>query len=733
MSAPAFVFVGAKGGSGTTTVCAELVKSMRAERNIALVDGDLSGRRSDAILFDAIRPLDASREMGPIGLTRIAGFTLAELAPSYEWAFTLKFGDVEALAASLETFDCVFVDAPLPLNMPLRPFVMRATRFVVVAEPTLLGLTGARALLADLLRFGVPRERVVLVLNNRDGRPTTTSAQVERALEIKVIGEIPTLHDRSYAKRIAALAKTLRSIESEPQIETLLPSVKGFNLDRRTARRAAAGADVAAAGAATEEKEPVAVGAPHSDSGSASTTTADPSGRSREPSGARASRNGNGASAAPGLLARERFKLDIHEALAKNVNLLDASQANTDAAKFAELRAKIYDLTQGLLAERSMPGSSAEDIIAMKEEIVSEALGLGPLEDLMRDQTVTEIMVNGPKNIYAERFGKIERTGKRFTSEQQLRLVIERIIAPLGRRLDESVPMVDARLPDGSRVNAIIEPLAIDGATLTIRRFGTHRLTMQDLLQKGSANEPMVDFLRACIQGRLNVVISGGTGSGKTTFLNILSNFIPETDRIITIEDAAELSLNQPHVVRLESRPANIEGRGEVKIRDLVRNALRMRPDRIVVGECRGGEALDMLQAMNTGHDGSLTTAHANTPRDTISRLETMVMMAGFDLPVRAIREQIASAVDLVIQTTRMRDGSRKITSITEVVGMEGDVVTMQEIVRFHQHGLDADGKVAGEFQYTGVQPSCLQRFAEYGIDYDVRALATLASTGTLW
>ncbi len=745
MSAPAFVFVGAKGGSGTTTVCAELVKSMRAERNIALVDGDLSGRRSDAILFDAIRPLDASREMGPIGVTRVAGFTLAELAPSYEWAFTLKFTDVEGLAASLETFDCVFVDAPLPLNMPLRPFVMRATRFVVVAEPTLLGLTGARALLADLLRFGVPRERVVLVLNNRDGRPTTTSAQVERALEIKVIGEIPTLHDRSYAKRIAALARTLRSIESEPQIETLLPSVKGFNLDRRTARRAAAGADVAAAGAATEEKEPVAVAAPLRDSGSASTTTANPSDhslsgagqpRGREPAGtngASASRNGNGASAAPGLSARERFKLDIHEALAKNVNLLDASQAYTDAAKFAELRAKIYDLTQGMLAERSMPGSSAEDIIAMKEEIVSEALGLGPLEDLMRDQTVTEIMVNGPKNIYAERYGKIERTGKRFTSEQQLRLVIERIIAPLGRRLDESVPMVDARLPDGSRVNAIIEPLAIDGATLTIRRFGTHRLTMQDLLQKGSANEPMLDFLRACIQGRLNVVISGGTGSGKTTFLNILSNFIPEDDRIITIEDAAELSLNQPHVVRLESRPANIEGRGAVTIRDLVRNALRMRPDRIVVGECRGGEALDMLQAMNTGHDGSLTTAHANTPRDTISRLETMVMMAGFDLPVRAIREQIASAVDLVIQTTRMRDGSRKITSITEVVGMEGDVVTMQEIVRFHQHGLDAEGKVAGEFQYTGVQPSCLQRFAEYGIDYDVRALATLASTGTLW
>ncbi|HEU5478288.1 MAG TPA: CpaF family protein, partial [Candidatus Tumulicola sp.] len=303
---------------------------------------------------------------------------------------------------------------------------------------------------------------------------------------------------------------------------------------------------------------------------------------------------------------------------------------------------------------------TAEEIAQIKDEIVNESLGLGPLEDLMADPAVTEIMVNGPKTVYIERSGKIERTGKRFTSAQQLRLVIERIIAPLGRRLDESAPMVDARLPDGSRVNAIIEPLAIDGASVTIRRFGTRRLTSQDLLDKGSANEQMLDFLRACIEARLNIVISGGTGSGKTTFLNILSSYIPDRERIVTIEDAAELYLNQPHVVRLESRPANLEGRGEIKIRDLVRNSLRMRPDRIVVGECRGGEALDMLQAMNTGHDGSLTTAHANSPRDALSRLETMVMMAGFDLPVRAIREQIASAVDLIIQTARLRDGSRK-------------------------------------------------------------------------
>jgi pilus assembly protein CpaF len=258
-------------------------------------------------------------------------------------------------------------------------------------------------------------------------------------------------------------------------------------------------------------------------------------------------------------------------------------------------------------------------------------------------------------------------------------------------------------------------------------------MNAQDLVDKGSANEQMLDFLRACIEARLNIVISGGTGSGKTTFLNILSSYIPDRERIVTIEDAAELCLNQPHVVRLESRPANLEGRGEIKIRDLVRNSLRMRPDRIVVGECRGGEALDMLQAMNTGHDGSLTTAHANSPRDALSRLETMVMMAGFDLPVRAIREQIASAVDLIIQTARLRDGSRKIISISEIVGMEGDVVTMQEIVKYQQHGVDLDNKVAGEFQYTGVQPQCLRRFDEYGITYDVRQLSTLASTGSLW
>jgi Flp pilus assembly CpaF family ATPase/MinD-like ATPase involved in chromosome partitioning or flagellar assembly len=668
---------------------------MRGDRSVAVVDGDLSGRRNMAILFDAVRALDTTREATPIGVTQVAGVTLAELAPTYDSAFTINFEDVEHLAVTFKDRDCVLVDVPIPFAAPVRPFIVRATRFIVVAEPTLLGVASARTMIAELKRFGVPLTRIVLLTNCRDGNAAVSRSQIERALEIKVLGELPPLNDRNFSKILASIDRTLRAIAAEPEIE-LLPSAKGFIQDRRI--------------------EPRSGMRP----------------RSAAPDAAVLPRNGS-AKHSTELEPRERLKLDIHEALAQKVNLIEASAAHSDSAKLAELRSTIEDAAQQVMSNKSHSHLTAEEIAQIKEEIVNESLGLGPLEDLMRDPAVTEIMVNGPKTVYIERSGKIERTGKRFSSEQQLRLVIERIIAPLGRRLDESVPMVDARLPDGSRVNAIIEPLAIDGASLTIRRFGTRRLTAQDLIEKGSANEQMLDFLRACIEARLNIVISGGTGSGKTTFLNILSSYIPERERIVTIEDAAELCLNQPHIVRLESRPANLEGRGEIKIRDLVRNSLRMRPDRIVVGECRGGEALDMLQAMNTGHDGSLTTAHANSPRDALSRLETMVMMAGFDLPVRAIREQIASAVDLIIQTARMRDGSRKIISISEIVGMEGDVVTMQEIVRFAQHGVDLENRVEGEFQYTGVQPNALRRFEEYGITYDVRHLSTLASAGALW
>jgi len=350
---------------------------------------------------------------------------------------------------------------------------------------------------------------------------------------------------------------------------------------------------------------------------------------------------------------------------------------------------------------------------------VAEAVGLGPLEPLLADESITEIMVNGYQNIYVERNGKLQKISMQFNSASSLMSIIERIVTPLGRRIDEGSPMVDARLKDGSRVNAIIAPLALNGATLTIRKFAKYRFGMNDLLSRDTLSPNMGKFLEMAVLHRRNMLVSGGTGSGKTTTLNVISNFIPATERIVTIEDAAELQLNQDHVISLESRPKNIEGKGEVLIRDLVKNSLRMRPDRIVVGECRGGEALDMLQAMNTGHDGSLTTGHANSPRDLLSRLEVMVLMSGVDLPVRAIREQIASAVDIVLQQTRFSDGSRRITSIFAIDGMEGDVILMQKLFEFVQTGLDENGTVLGHYQSTGEIPQFYSDLENGGVVMD--------------
>jgi pilus assembly protein CpaF len=379
-----------------------------------------------------------------------------------------------------------------------------------------------------------------------------------------------------------------------------------------------------------------------------------------------------------------------------------------DISKTEEVRHTIEDLYDQILGQEGTI-LSRQERQRLFEQIVAEILGFGPIEPLLADESITEIMVNGPNKIYIERKGKLEKVNLTFESDDHLMRIIDRIVSPLGRRIDESSPYVDARLPDGSRVNAIIPPLALNGPTLTIRKFSKTPLTVDDLIRFGSITSEAVEFLRACVIARLNIIVSGGTGSGKTTFLNILSSFIPDDERIITVENAAELQLRQEHVVTLESRPANIEGKGEVSIRDLVINCLRMRPDRIVVGECRGGEALDMLQAMNTGHDGSLTTAHANSPRDTLSRLETMVLMAGMDLPVRAIREQVASAVDLIIQQSRMQDGSRKVINITEVQGMEGDVIVMSDIFAFEQQGMEA-GRVIGRLKPTGIRPKFVER-----------------------
>jgi len=410
----------------------------------------------------------------------------------------------------------------------------------------------------------------------------------------------------------------------------------------------------------------------------------------------------------------EDIKKNIHLKLIEELSDIIFRKNINDA----ELKSKVSSSAQKLVYENDFP-LTIEEKTKIIDEIIDDIVGHGPIEEFLRDKEVTEIMINNPFTIYIEKFGKIYKTNKSFLDENHLMRIIDKIVSRIGRRVDESSPYVDARLPDGSRVNIIINPLALNGPVMTIRKFAADPFTIDDLIEMGTCTKKVAEFMEACVKGRLNIMTSGGTGTGKTTMLNVLSSFIPDNERIITIEDAAELQLSQMHVIKLEARPPNIEGKGEVTIRDLVRNALRMRPDRIIVGEVRGGEALDMLQAMNTGHDGSISTLHANAPRDVLSRIETMVLMAGVELPVRAIREQVSSAINMIIHLNRLKDGSRKIVKITEVQGMEGDIITLQDIFQFDfAMGIDEKGRFKGTLKPTGLRPKFSTRLQDYGIEF---------------
>ncbi|MGD1067847.1 MAG: ATPase, T2SS/T4P/T4SS family [Vulcanimicrobiaceae bacterium] len=682
MSQRIFIIVGAKGGVGATNIAIKLAQELPSNAERVIVDGDLTGKRSLAVWYDLAIDLDAGRVMGAPAITSTkTGLIVMELARTYEDGFIQTADSILRAIGRLPEDALVVVDAPQPFAATVRPFISRSTKIVVVTEPTLMGVGAARAMLSAMERFGIPTSHIAFVLNNFRGTSDLRQVEIERALRISVSVELPDEHDRKFTKAFAGLVTTLANSPTFV-LDKLHQSTEkpiGDRREPRAGREPRAAQPVARVGSASDRK-------PHAPSRTSA--------------------------------AVDRLKTELHALILTRIDFFAAGRADTDAKMRAELRDQIDSIATEFLASRT-DVATAEDAARIRREVIEEALGLGPLEGLLHEDDVTEIMVNGHDNVFVERAGRIELTAKKFVDDRQLRLVIERMIAPLGRRLDESSPMVDARLPDGSRINAVIGPLAVDGPVLTIRRFGTTRLHIEDLIAVGAMTAPVADFLRAAVEARQNILVSGGTGSGKTTLLNAISSFIPRAERIVTIEDVAELKLDQPHIVRLEARPPNLEGLGAVTIRDLLRNALRMRPDRVVIGECRGGEALDMLQAMNTGHDGSLTTIHANSARDALSRVETMVLMSGYDLPLRAIREQAASAINLVIQVARLRDGSRRVVGVSEIIGMEGEVVTTQELVRYQQRGLSPQGKVLGDFEPTGVQPKCLDRFAELGITFD--------------
>lgn len=682
--------IGGKGGVGKSCFAANFACALMAElrSQVLLIDAD-SKSVGDQNVITGLKPNKTLRELasftgslvsqppGQFVATHASGLAYIGAVRGPEERLEVRPELAVALLESMSRhYKYIVVDLGNDLTPLQSAILMEATAGMIVTTPEILVVTQTQRLINDLLSATFPKDMFQLVINKASPtgvNPTAISSQ----LQMPPIGIIP-LDDASSA---AAMSKFTPVVLANPKAP-----ITGAYFD--LVRKLTAGILQRLKALSKPKMAPPAeTDAPKS--GNISMANIDP---------------------------RTQLKLRVHSELIRTADLNKLmAETKGDESKQHELREKTKrEIT--LIIDKEAPDLQREERAKIIKEVLEESLGLGPLEDLLADPNVSEIMVNGAKKIFIEKSGKVTLAPTTFTSNDHLRRIIERIVTPLGRLINTATPMVDARLKDGSRVNAVIEPLAIDGPALTIRKFKKGGVTPMKYVEYGSITKNMIDFLQICVENGLNVVISGGTGSGKTTLLNMLSMFIPSNERIVTVEDAAELQLQQDHVVRLETRPASMEGSNAITIRDLIKNSLRMRPDRIVVGECRDGAALDMLQAMNTGHDGSMTTTHANSPRECIARLETLTLMAGMDLPVKAIREQIAGAVNLIVQISRLSDGSRKVISITEVSGIQGDIITLAEIFRFKESGYDKNRKIVGTFQATGTVPSFIQKLADKGV-----------------
>lgn len=681
---------GGKGGVGKSVFAANFAMAMQLDlrKRVLLIDLDANSCGDQNIIL-GVRPQKSVRDLasytGQINPQTI-GSILNKHPSGLMYLAAVKVPD-ERLSVSADSFqrqlaqlsphfDYIIVDLGCSIEDAQLAILDVASAAIMVTTPEILAVNQTKRLINDMIANTLPADLFQIVVNkaSKAGMPPQ---MISQQFGKNIIGMLPQddITTTSALQRSTPfvnpqaktpIATAYRNVVRSVTGSGLLQKMKSFSRPKRAS------------------------------SSESNSTGAIAHGENLDP--------------------RNLMKVRIHEGLITEMDLKKGiTDTKGDPAKEEALRKQTQQIITKLI-DREQSNMSRDERAQVIKEVLDEALGLGPLEKLLEDDDVSEIMVNGPNQIFMERKGKLALSPVTFTSNLQLVNVIKRIVEPLGRQINEKSPYVDARLKDGSRVNAVINPIALDGGSITIRKFAKEKITPNHYINWGSMTSSMVDFLKICVENGLNIIISGGTGSGKTTLLNVLSNFIPSGERIITVEDAAELQLGQDHVVRLETRPANMEGSGEISIRDLVKNTLRMRPDRIIVGECRGGEALDMLQAMNTGHDGSMTTTHANSPREGIARIETLCMMADAGLPVEAIKKQIAGAVDLIVQIGRLSDGSRKIKSITEVVGMQGDTITLQEIFRFKETGFDKNRKIIGEFQATGLIPTFIEEFERKGI-----------------